>query len=126
MSFYLLSDSEESWQGTLVYQTMYENYVVFSQQYKNFSMKNWITSDRFIIPKQIIIFVAPLLGKNLPTHESDITSGSLVPHNNCSRVKRKTLQHCPMRQSNFSSSTIAMIVCHYWKTNLQLKMLVTI
>ena len=78
MSFYLLSDSDEYWQRTLVYQTMYENYVVFFQQYKDFSMKNWITSDRFIIPKSIIDFVATLPGKNLPTG-SVITSGGLVP-----------------------------------------------
>ena len=79
MSFYLLSDSEESWQRTLVYQTMYESYVVFIQQYKDFSEKNWITSDRFIIPKPIIDFVATLPGKNLPAHGSIITSGGLVP-----------------------------------------------
>ena len=79
MSFYLLSDSEESWQRTLVYQTMYENYVVFIQQYKDFSEKNWITSDRFIIPKPIIDFVATLPGKNLPANGSIITSGGLVP-----------------------------------------------
>ena len=58
---------------------MYENYVVFVQQYRDFSMKNWITSDRFIIPKSIIVFVATLPGKNLPTHGSVITSGGLVP-----------------------------------------------
>ena len=79
MFFYLLSDSDESWQKTLVYQTMYENYVVFIQQCKDFSMKNWITSDRFIIPKSIIDFVAILPGKNLPTHGSVLTSGGLVP-----------------------------------------------
>ena len=79
MSSYLLSDSDESWQRTLVYQTTYENYVVFIQQYKDFSMKNWITSDRFIIPKSIIDFVATLQGKNIPTHGSVITFGGLVP-----------------------------------------------
>ena len=79
MSFYLISDSDESWQRTLVYQTMYENYVDFIQQYKDFSMKNWITSDRVTIPKSIIDFVAILPGKNLPTHGSVITSGGLVP-----------------------------------------------
>ena len=79
MSFCLLFDSDESWLRTLVYQTMYENYVVFIQQYKDFSMKNWITSDRFIIPKSIIDFVATLPGENLPTHGSVITSGGPVP-----------------------------------------------
>ena len=79
MSFYLLSDSEESWQRTLVYQTMYENYVVFIQHYKDFSEKNWITSDRFIIPKPIIDFVASLPGRNVPAHGSILISGGLVP-----------------------------------------------
>ena len=79
MYFYLLSDSDESWQRNLVYQTMYENYVVFVQQYKDFSMKNWITSDGFIIPKSIIDFFATLPGKNFPTHGSVILSGGLVP-----------------------------------------------
>ena len=58
MSFYLLSDSEESWQRTLIYQTIFESYVVFIQQYKDFSHENWVTSDRFIIPKPIVDFVA--------------------------------------------------------------------
>ena len=42
-------------------------------------MQNWITSDRFIIPKPIIDFVANLPGKNLTTHGSVITSLGLVP-----------------------------------------------
>ena len=42
-------------------------------------MKNWITSDHFIIPKSIIEFVATLPGKNLSTHGSVITSSGLVP-----------------------------------------------
>ena len=42
-------------------------------------MKNWITSDRFILPKSNNDFVAILPGKNLPTHGSVITSGGLVP-----------------------------------------------
>ena len=42
-------------------------------------MKIWITSDRFIIPKSIIDFVATLQGKNLRTHGSVKTSGGLVP-----------------------------------------------
>ena len=48
------------------------------QQYKDISMKNWIKSDRFIIPKSIIDFVATLPGKRLPTHGSVITSGGIV------------------------------------------------
>ena len=63
MSFYLLSDSEESWQPTLVCPTMFEKYSVFIQQYKDFSHENWVTSDRFDIPKSIIEFVATLPGK---------------------------------------------------------------
>ena len=58
---------------------MYKIYVVFIQQYKDFSMKNWVKSDRFIIPKSITDFLATLPGKNLPTHGSVITSGGLVP-----------------------------------------------
>ena len=61
MSIHLLSDSNDSWQRILVYQTMYGIYVMFIQQYKDISMKIWITSDRFIIPKTIIYFVATLL-----------------------------------------------------------------
>ena len=61
---------------------MFENYVVFIQQYKNFSRENWVTSDRFNIPKSIIDFVATRPGKNLPVHQSVITSGGLVPPRN--------------------------------------------
>ena len=64
------------------YQTLFENYVVFIQQYKDFSHENWVTSDRFIIPKSIINFVATLPGKNLPVHGSVITSGGIVPPRN--------------------------------------------
>ena len=79
MSFYLLSDSEESWQRTLVHQTMFVNNVVFIEQFRDFSHDNWVTSGRFIISKSIIGFVAILPGKNLPVHASVITSGGLVP-----------------------------------------------
>ena len=50
MSFYLLSDSEESWQRTLVYWTMFENYVVNIQQHKDFSHKNCYLRT-FLYPK---------------------------------------------------------------------------
>ena len=64
MCFYLFSISQKSWQLTLVYQTMFENYVAFLEQCKEISLDNWVTSHQFIIPKSIIDFVATLPGKN--------------------------------------------------------------
>ena len=74
---------------------MYENYVVFIQQYKDFSMKNWIKSERFILPKSIIDFVAALPGKNLPTHGSVITSGGLVPPQKLQSCERQDVATLP-------------------------------
>ena len=53
MSFYLLADSEESWQRTLIYQTMFENYVVFIQQYKTSLVKTGLPQTDSLFQNQL-------------------------------------------------------------------------
>ena len=78
MSFDLLSDSEELWQRTLVYQTMFDNYFVFFATVKTFLTNTGL--PRFIISNTIIGFVATLPSKEkIPVHGSVMISGRLVP-----------------------------------------------
>ena len=65
-----------------MYQTFYENYVVFIQQKRtNEKEEKWTTLEHFMIPKIFINFIATLPGKK----ESEdcggtlITSGGFVP-----------------------------------------------
>ena len=58
-------------------------------------MKNWITSDRIIIPKSIIDFVATLLGINLPAHRSVKVSDDLVPPQQLQLCKPQVIATLP-------------------------------
>ena len=82
MSFHILSDQNNVWERTIVYQTFYENFVVFIQQKRtNEKEENWTTLEHFMIPKIFINFIATLPDKK----ESEdcggtfITSGGFVP-----------------------------------------------
>ena len=60
MSYYTLSESEKSFERTIVYQTQYENFVVIITQ-KRFNEKDdWATKQHFILPKIFINFIAEL------------------------------------------------------------------
>ena len=78
MSFHILSDQNNVWERTIVYQTFYENLVFIQQKRTNEKEENWTTLEHFMIPKIFINFIAPLT-------ESDdcggtlITSGGFVP-----------------------------------------------
>ena len=82
MSFHILSDQNNVCERTIVYQTFYENFVVFIQQKRtNEKEENWTTLEHFMIPKIFINFIATLPDKK----ESEdcgrtfITSGGFVP-----------------------------------------------
>ena len=77
MSVKILSDSAISFERTLVYQTVFENFVVLIQQ----KTKNdlWYTYQHCLIPKLFIKAIAALPEKTEPAESSIITSGGHLP-----------------------------------------------
>ena len=71
--YHILTQFEESFQRTIVYQTRYENNIAFIQQRKDSSISSWTTFDHCLIPKKVIDFVTTL--PNI-TEEEDFISNS--------------------------------------------------
>ena len=81
MSYYFLSESEKSFERTIVYQTQLENFVVNITQ-KWFNEKDdWTTQQYCKLPKIFINFIAELPEKSsTDSYEgSFITSGGIIP-----------------------------------------------
>ena len=81
MFYYILCESEGSWERTIAYQTSYENFIVLIQQ-KNFNEKEvWNTQQHCMIPKIFLNFLSQLPDK--PSSDSIegsyITSGGIIP-----------------------------------------------
>ena len=81
MSYYILCESEGSWERTIAYQTFYENFIVLIQQ-KKFNEKDvWNTQQHCMIPKIFLNFLSQLPDK--PSSDSIegsyITSGGIIP-----------------------------------------------
>ena len=75
MSFHILSDQNNVWERTILYQTFYENFVVFIQQKRtNEKEENWTTLEHFMIPKIFINFIATLPDKK----ESEDCGGTFI------------------------------------------------
>ena len=65
MSDYILSESEKSFERTIVYQTQYENFVVIKTQ-KRFNEKDdWTTQQHCMLPKNFNNFIAELPEKTV-------------------------------------------------------------
>ena len=75
MSVKILSESAISRERTLVYQTLYKNFVVLIQQKKIGDV--WTVYQHFLIPKLFINAIAALPSKTEPSESSIITSGGL-------------------------------------------------
>ena len=56
--YHILTQFEESFQRTIIYQTWYENNIAFIQQRKDSSNSSWNTFDHCLIPKKFIDFVS--------------------------------------------------------------------
>ena len=77
MSVKNLSESAISRERTLVYQTLYENFVVLIQQKKIGDV--WTVYQHCLIPKLFINAIAALPNKTEPSESIIITSGGLLP-----------------------------------------------
>ena len=76
------SESAASWERTLVYQTLYENFVVLIQQKKIGNV--WTVNQHCLVPKLFINAIAALPNKTVPSESSIITSGGfLLPKTPC-------------------------------------------
>ena len=79
MSVKILSESAISFERTLVYQTVFENFVVLIQQRKN---DFGYTYHYCLIPKLFINAISALAEKTEPADSSIITSGGHLPPKN--------------------------------------------
>ena len=77
MSVKILSESAISFERTLVYQTVFENFVVLIQQKRKNDL--WYTYQHCLIPKLFINAIAALPEKMEPAESSVITSGGHLP-----------------------------------------------
>ena len=77
MSVKILSESAISRERTLVYQTLYENFVVLIQQKKIGDV--WTVYQHCLIPKLFINAISALPNKTEPSESSITTSGGLLP-----------------------------------------------
>ena len=63
MSYYILCESEGSWERTIAYQNFYENFIVLIQQ-KKFNEKDvWNTQKHCMIPKIFLNLLSQLPDK---------------------------------------------------------------
>ena len=77
ISVKILAESESSCERTLVYRTVYENFVVLIQQRKQDNV--WNTYHHCLLPKLLIKAIAAVPEKTDPSECSIITSGGYLP-----------------------------------------------
>ena len=77
MSVKMFSESAISSERTLVYQTVFENFVVLIQQKRKNDL--WYTYQHYLIPKLFMNSIAALTEKTEPAESSIITSGGHLP-----------------------------------------------
>ena len=78
MSVKIFATSEASWERTLVYQKVYEKFVVLIQQRKQYDV--WHVYQN-CLPKLLINAIAALPEKTDPSESTIITSGGHLPAN---------------------------------------------
>ena len=79
MSYHILSESENSFERTIVYQTRHENFVVIVQEKRLNEQEDWTTKDHCMLPKFFVNFIAQLPDKPQSTSGGFITSGGILP-----------------------------------------------
>ena len=77
MSVKILSESAISFERTLVYQIVFENFIVLIQQKRKNDL--WYTYRHFLIAKLFINAIAALPEETEPAESSIITSGGHLP-----------------------------------------------
>ena len=79
MSYHILSETENSFERTIVYQTMHENFIVIVQQNRLNEKEDWTTKNHCMIPKIFVNFIAQLSDKPQSSSGGFITSGGIIP-----------------------------------------------
>ena len=79
MSVKIFSEFEVSWERTLVYRIVHENFVVLIQQRKQDNV--WNTYHHCLLPKLLINAIAALPEKTDPSKSTNNTSGGHLPAN---------------------------------------------
>ena len=81
MSYYILTEEENSWERTLMYQTNHENFLVVVQQKRYNEKDEWNTLNHCLLPRIFVNFMAKLPEKRpTDTHGGAIfTSGGIIP-----------------------------------------------
>ena len=91
MSVQILAESVISFERTLVYQTVFENFVVLIQQKRQGDVRQ--TYQHCLIPKLFINAIASLPEKTEPAECSVITSGGHLPQKLCQHFSILTWSH---------------------------------
>ena len=80
MSYYVLTEDENSWERALVYQTHHENFIVVVQQKRYNEKGEWNTINHCLLPKIFVNFMAKLPEKpTTDTHgDTNFTSGGIL------------------------------------------------
>ena len=79
MAYHILSESKNSFERTIVHQTMHENFVAIVQQKCSFEKEDWTTKEYCIIPKIFLNFIARLPDKPQSTRGGSLHQGGIVP-----------------------------------------------
>ena len=95
MSVKILAESEASWERTLVYQTVYENFVVLIKQRKQDDV--WHVYHHCLLPKVLINAIAALPEKTDPSESTIITSGGYLSQTCCQHFKIVIWAHYLMK-----------------------------
>ena len=109
MSYHILSETENSFERTIVYQTMHENFVVIVQQKRLNEKEDWTTKDHCMIPKMFVNFVVQLSDKPQSTSGGFITSGCIIPPSTLSDpLHTYDISNLPVAKKNYLN-TIATV-----------------
>ena len=110
MAYHILSESQNSFERTIVYQTMHENFVVIVQQKRLNEKEDWTTTEHWILPKIFVNFIAQLSDKTQSTSGGFITSGGIVPPSTLSDpLHAYDISNLPRRQGKLFINTIATV-----------------
>ena len=107
------SESAILFERTLVYQTVFGNFVVLIQQKRKNDL--WYTYQHCLIPKLFINAIAALPEKTEPAECSIITSGRHLPPKNIPQML--STEGTLRKKSDVSCTDTTAIVCRYSRLN---------
>ena len=107
MSVQILAESVISLERTLVYQILFENFVVLVQQKRQGAV--WQTHQHCLLPKLFINAIASLPEKTEPAECSLITSGGHLPPKTLPTIQHLAWSHYLTTFNEFCFVTIATV-----------------